>query len=442
LQARGSVVKAALRAALEYRGHSTLQIGTPFAMVRLVIRGPIRKIAFVHRLSNCLTLSPGICLLLGCQVQLQRPVSIPTQAVAPELEIAQPASIEAAVQETAVIQVASIAPTPVLSPPATPAIATTPLPPSVQPPSRPPKTTPANWGNTWVSLENWRKYNELGALMQSGDPAQPTFRWQTANGTFSVKVGTRVAHYDGLECWLGFAPQMIGGTPYVHGLDAQKSLQPLMRSANYCCDKSKPTIVIDAGHGGRDIGAQSVANDSHEKDYTLDWAMRLQRLLKNNGWNVVMTRATDVELELSDRVAIADRAKADFFLSLHFNSGGSNRDLAGVETYCLTPTGMPSHLTRSYEDDVRQVFRNNAFDEQNFQAAVGLHRALVKSSGASDRGVRRARFMSVLRGQSRPAVLIEGGYLSNPAEAQRIASATYRQTLAEALARGLPASSQ
>jgi len=71
-----------------------------------------------------------------------------------------------------------------------------------------------------------------------------------------------------------------------------------------------------------------------------------------------------------------------------------------------------------------------------------LHRALVKSSGALDRGVRRARFMSVLRGQSRPAVLIEGGYLSNPAEAQRIASATYRQTLAEALARGLQAPPQ
>ena len=392
-----------------------------------MIRRPIRKIAFVHRLSNCLTLSLGVCLLSGCQVQLQRPV--PIQAVAPEPEIASPAALENPAHET-VVQIASIASTPTIS-------SSTVLPP---PPAqtRPAVKRPANWGNTWVSLENWRKHNDLSALTQSGDPAQPTYRWQTANGTFSVKIGTRVAHYDGLECWLGFAPQMIADVPYVHGLDAQKNLQPLMRAANYCCDKSKPTIVIDAGHGGRDAGAQSVANGSHEKDYTLDWAVRLQRLLKNNGWNVVMTRAADVELELGDRVAIADRAKADFFVSLHFNSGGSNRDLAGIETYCLTPTGMPSHLTRSYEDDVRQVFPNNAFDEQNFQAAVGLHRVLVKSSGASDRGVKRARFMTVLRGQNRPAVLIEGGYLSNPAEAQRIASATYRQTLAEALARGLP----
>ena len=98
---------------------------------------------------------------------------------------------------------------------------------------------------------------------------------------------------------------------------------------------------------------------------------------------------------------------------------------------------MPSHLTRTYEDDVRQAFPNNKFDEQNLQAAVRLHRVLLQASGAQDRGVRRARFMTVLRGQNRPAVLVEGGYLSNPIEAQRIASASYRQILAEAVARGL-----
>jgi N-acetylmuramoyl-L-alanine amidase len=150
-----------------------------------------------------------------------------------------------------------------------------------------------------------------------------------------------------------------------------------------------------------------------------------------------MTRTTDSDLALGDRVAIADQANADVFISLHFNSGSANRELAGIETYCLTPTGMPSHLTRNYDDDLRQVFPNNAFDEQNVQAAVRLHRALLERSGATDRGVRRARFMTVLRGQNRPAVLIEGGYLTNPAEAQRIASASYRQLLAEAVASGL-----
>lgn len=376
----------------------------------------------MHRLSKCLTLVLGVCLLSGCQAQLQRPVAI--QAVAPDLEIAPPAAIELPAHNGTIIQVASLAASPVAAKP-----------------SHPRGTTqwPTNWVNNWVPLEGWREYNDLTPLTRGGPPAQPTFRVQTANGAFSMKVGTRVAHYDGLEYWLGFAPQMIGGMPYVHWLDARKTLQPLIHAANYYGDKSRATIVIDAGHGGRDVGAQSVINGSCEKDYTLDWALRVQQLLKNNGWKVLMTRTTDIDLELGDRVAIADRANADFFLSLHFNSGGSNRDLAGIETYCLTPVGMPSHLTRSYEDDLRQSFPNNAFDEQNVQAAIGLHRALVKASGAADRGVRRARFMSVLRGQNRPAALIEGGYLSNPKEAQRIGSANYRQMLAEAVVRGLQA---
>src|SRR5262249_54816476 len=147
-----------------------------------------------------------------------------------------------------------------------------------------------------------------------------------------------------------------------------------------------------------------------------------QRCLSAMDCEVVLTRTNDIDLPLADRVLIADRANADLFISLHLNSGGSNRDLAGIETYCLTPTGMPSNLLRGYEDDPHETHPNNQFDEQNIQLASRLHRSLLQTTGATDRGVRRARFMAVLRGQSRPAVLIEGGYLSNPAEARKLAS--------------------
>jgi N-acetylmuramoyl-L-alanine amidase len=377
-----------------------------------VISERLRKIGIVHHVSTFLTLSTGLVLLLGCQTGLQRPVPIRTEVLAPEMQIAPAASVE-------VPPVAAAAPASALPPTS-----------SVQSP------WPANWSNTWVSVQSWGKFNDSTTFTRNGDPAYPTFRVQTPSGIFLLKIGSRVAEYDGLECWLGFAPQLIGGSPYVHWLDAQKTLQPLARPGSYCCDNGR-TIVLDAGHGGRDIGTTGISGTRYEKDYTLDWALRLQRLLSTNGWNVVMTRTTDVDLDLSERVAIADQVNADFFLSLHFNSGSANRDLAGVETYCLTPTGMPSHLTRTYEDDVRHAFPNNKFDEQNLQAAVRLHRVLLQASGAQDRGVRRARFMTVLRGQNRPAVLVEGGYLSNPTEAQRIASASYRQILAEAVARGL-----
>ena len=103
----------------------------------------------------------------------------------------------------------------------------------------------------------------------------------------------------------------------------------------------------------------------------------------------------------------------------------------------MTPRGMLSSLTRGYEDDPSRVFPNNSFDGQNLQYAVRLHRALLAVNGSQDRGVSRARFMTVLRDQNRPAVLIEGGYLSNPREAEHIADPAYRQKLAEAVARAL-----
>ena len=115
-----------------------------------------------------------------------------------------------------------------------------------------------------------------------------------------------------------------------------------------------------------------------------------------------------------DRVAFAEAHHADVFLSLHFNTSGGGKEQAGLETYCLTPTGMRSSLTRGYEDDPAEVLPNNAFDAENLQWAIRLHAALLKLDGVADRGVRRARFLGVLRTQKRPAVLIEGGFLSVP----------------------------
>jgi N-acetylmuramoyl-L-alanine amidase len=175
-----------------------------------------------------------------------------------------------------------------------------------------------------------------------------------------------------------------------------------------------------------------------EKEYTLDWARRLRNILLANGWRAYLTRDADIDLLLTNRVAIADEVRADLFLSLHFNSVGGGQEQSGLETYCLTPAGLPSNLTRGYEDVVSQAFLNNAYDTDNILLAARLHRSLLTGMGGlRDRGVRRARFLGVLRPQQRPAVLLEAGYLSNPAEARRVAEPEYRQQLAEAVARGL-----
>jgi N-acetylmuramoyl-L-alanine amidase len=82
-------------------------------------------------------------------------------------------------------------------------------------------------------------------------------------------------------------------------------------------------------------------------------------------------------------------------------------------------------------------FPNNRFDADNLRLAMRLHRAVLGATGGQDRGVRHARFLAVLRGQNRPAVLIEGGYLSNPEEAKSINTAEHRQKFAEAIAKAL-----
>ena len=310
-------------------------------------------------------------------------------------------------------------------------------------PPLPPETTaptgipwPKEWVNAWVPLESWGRFNGLGKPSQVTSGSNAVFQLQTSNGLVLLKIGSHMAHVGGLEFGLGFAPRLIRGLPYVHSLDAQKTLQVLL-SALLPWPSGERVIVIDPGHGGRDSGTRSIVGREYEKDFTLDWALRLQRHLAASHCKVILTRTNDIDVPLADRVQIADRAGADLFVSLHLNSGGSNHELAGIETYCLTPTGMPSNLVRGYDDDLHENHPNNHFDDQNVRLASRVHRSLLQATSGVDRGVRRARFMAVLRGQNRPAILIEGGYLSNAGEARRLANPEYRETLAEAVAKAL-----
>ena len=129
---------------------------------------------------------------------------------------------------------------------------------------------------------------------------------------------------------------------------------------------------------------------------------------------------------------------ADLFVSLHFNSSAPDHKQSVLETYCLTPTGMPSTITRGYPDLTYLNFPVNAYDAGSLWLALRLHSAILRATGEEDRGVRRARFLGVLRGQQCPAILIEGGYLSNAREAAQIENPQFRQKLAEAVAVAIP----
>jgi N-acetylmuramoyl-L-alanine amidase len=115
-------------------------------------------------------------------------------------------------------------------------------------------------------------------------------------------------------------------------------------------------------------------------------------LLETNGWTVFLTRTNDTPVTRSQTAsAFAEAHHADLFVSLHFNSGAPDTKQAGLETYCITPTGMPSTLTRGFTDDWSENLPNNSFDAQNLQFAVKMHTALLRAVGMEDRGVRRVR---------------------------------------------------
>lgn len=295
--------------------------------------------------------------------------------------------------------------------------------------------SPAAPVTTWTSLNRWAAENKIGQPHLISRTPVATYAIGTANGTMVLDIGSRDATWNGTEIQLGFAPEFIDDQVFIHGLDLQKNLEPLLLGSPPAFGNR--VIVIDPGHGGVNVGTHSVLDGRFEKEFTLDWAKRLAPLLATNGWQVFLTRTSDVDVALSNRVAFAEAHQADLFISLHFNSGAPDEKPAGLETYCLTPAGMPSSLTRGWPDTWSQWFPNNAYDAQNLQLAFRLQQAILRATGLEDRGVNRARFIGVLHKQHRPAVLIEAGYLSNPHEAKLIESPAFRQKLAQAVADAL-----
>jgi N-acetylmuramoyl-L-alanine amidase len=305
--------------------------------------------------------------------------------------------------------------------------------PRTNPPAPAPKPAPVL---TWTSLKRWAVEHRLAPPRLLSNAPVTTYAIRSANGEMTLTIGSHGVIWNGVEVELGFEPQIVDGEIYVHELDLRKNLEPLLCEPPLAFGPNR-VIVIDPGHGGINTGTHSVLDGRPEKEFTLDWAMRLAPLLETNGWTVFLTRTNDTEVMLSGRVALATAHHADVFISLHFNSAAPNKTQGGLETYCLTPAGMPSTLTRGYADMWSDSFPNNQCDAQNLELAVRLQASLLHAMGEQDRSVRRARFMGVLQGQHCPAILIEAGYLSNPEEAKLIESPEYRQKLAEAVAAAL-----
>ena len=299
---------------------------------------------------------------------------------------------------------------------------------------KPPKPAPPV--TTWSSLAGWAAAHGLGAPRKLSSQPVAEYAITSRYGVMVLGIGSREATWNGIVINLGFAPENIDGEVWLHGLDLEKNLEPLLCEPPLVFGANR-IIVIDPGHGGSNPGASSVLDGRLEKEFTLDTALRLKPLLEAEGWTVFLTRSSDVYVSNLFRPFFTTAHRADLFISLHFNSAAPDRKQGGLETYCFTPTGMPSTITREYSDPWSEKSSSNDFDAQDLQLAVKVQGALLRATGMGDRGVRRVRYIEVLRGQQCPAVLLENGYLSNPGEAALIESPEYRQRLAQAIADGL-----
>ena len=244
---------------------------------------------------------------------------------------------------------------------------------------------------------------------------------------------THYAQVNGVEVWLSYPVLYQKGIAYIAQDDLAQNLAPLLSPPVNRSGKKIKTICVDPGHGGKDPGYRVGANE--EQRYTLLLAQEVRDLLQQAGFNVVLTRTSDTFIPLENRPAIARNAAADLFVSLHFNSSEEAKTVVrGVEVYCCTPAGTTSFNSNG-EGDTRWV-TGNRNDDRNVLLAYLMQKSYVKNLQVEDRGVKRARYR-VLRDATMPAILIEGGFMSNPAEGKKIFDPAYRRQMARAVVDGV-----
>ncbi len=251
-------------------------------------------------------------------------------------------------------------------------------------------------------------------------------------GRTSMKwtIGSPFIFINSIKFSLSFPVEEMNQEAHVSRVDLQKLLDPVLRPWYIKEAEGFDTVIIDPGHGGHDPGARHAR--VLEKTMALDTAMRLKVEVEALGFKTHLTRTRDVFVSLAERVRIANRTKDAVFVSLHYN-WGENRAVSGIETYALAPQGTIS----TNDGSVRAAaFSGNRLDAENIALATAVHAMVMTSLTAEDRGVKRARY-NVLRGIQHPAILFEGGFLSNDTETSKILTEDYRARVAKAVAAGI-----
>src|SRR5881396_878785 len=286
-------------------------------------------------------------------------------------------------------------------------------------------------GHDYLSVDNISKFYELPAeVVPSGAKIQS----ETANRPLEFVSGSREAIINGARSWLCFPVIEQNGKSLVSRTDLAKTIEPLLRPHRVPDVGKVQTVVLDAGHGGYDKG--QVSRYGAEKDFALDVVRKLRPILQAKGLRVIMTREGDYFVPLEVRAKIANAAYNSIFVSIHFNATNDDPNATGFEIFSFTPRGAPSTSDSAVAPSALSTQPGSTVDAQSMALSACIYHSLLGHIPEYDRGIKRARF-AVLRLTKVPAVLVEGGFLTERGESKLISNKDWRAQLAGAIGVGI-----
>ncbi len=286
-------------------------------------------------------------------------------------------------------------------------------------------------GHDYLSVDNIAKFYGFPA----GVPlAGRKIGLEDVNRSIEFTPDSREVMIDGARNWLCFPVIEHDGKVLVSRMDLAKTLEPQLRPQRIPNIDRVQTVVLDPGHGGYDKGATS--SYGCEKDFALDVARKVRPLLQAKGLHVIMTRESDAFVPLELRARIANAAHNSIFVSIHFNATDRDPNATGFEIYSLTPRGAPSTADDWMALSFLNMQAGSAVDAQSVELSACIYHSVLGHIPEFDRGIKRARF-AVLRLTKVPAVLVEGGFLTERGESRLIANQDWRAKLAEAISVGI-----
>jgi N-acetylmuramoyl-L-alanine amidase len=286
-------------------------------------------------------------------------------------------------------------------------------------------------GHDYLSVDNISKFYGLPAeVVSSGAKMQA----ETADHPLEFVTGSREAMINGARSWLCFPVIEQDGKTLVSRTDVAKTIEPLVRPHRVPNMGKVQTVVLDPGHGGYDKG--QVSRYGSEKDFALDVARKLRPILQAKGMRVMMTREGDYFVPLEVRAQIANAARNSIFVSIHFNATNDDPNATGFEIFSFTPRGAPSTSDGTAAAGSVSMQPGSSMDAQSLALSACIYHSLLGHIPEYDRGIKRARF-AVLRLTKVPAVLIEGGFLTERGESKLIANKDWRAKLAGAISVGI-----